>query len=113
MGSPLCAGVGMYPYLTTMQVGEAAMSINTINGAENRERVLRAPLENLNSHRNVLRTEQMRDRFDLGEVRLRGLDRLGDGAIATGANTNGNGNAVGDKWKAMMPSRRKLSLDED
>ncbi len=86
----------MYVYLTTMQVGEAAMSINTINGAESRERVLRAPLENVNANRNILRAEQMRDQFELRDVRERGVERLADQGIATGANTNGNANAIGD-----------------
>ncbi len=85
----------MYLYLTTMQVGEASMSITTINGTENRERVLRAPLDNVNANRNIMRVEQMRDQFELRNVRERGLERLADGGIAT-QNNSGNGNAVGD-----------------
>ncbi|MEZ0313064.1 MAG: DUF1521 domain-containing protein [Myxococcota bacterium] len=74
------------------------MSITTINGAENRERVLRAPLDNVNANpnRNIMRVEQMRDGFEVGALRERGLERLADRGIATGNNANGNTNAVGD-----------------
>ncbi len=98
----------MYPYLTTTQVKGAVMSIQSLNRVENRERVARVPLEHANLNRNILRADDLRDRFETWNIRDRELQRGVGGTGTTGVN---NGHGTGNNGTGDLIDTARVELE--